>query len=573
MTYERIEAQARSVEIDEALQSQVADPLWMLGRQWQVGEFHGDDAAQPAAVRMRAGSAPLSSVKGAHMDRARRMPDNVPLEALVESTPVERVGMAGMRASAESGRRLLRRLRAAGFGDVADLLADAFPIAMPTHLLGENARAGAAARMLTRGGVDGHGLAAARSDRIGRLLHSIPAERRDAAGEIYRSWRAEQPADRARAWEPQRLEYSFSVAAQTDTGETTLIADEHLGGHLDWYSFDVSGDEARRHGVSRQRLRRHDVTAIPSPVRYHGMPASRWWEFEDGEVHFGDIDAGPNELYSMALAEFATVYSDDWFAVPLRLPRGSLSRVLEIDVIDTMGGVTTIHPTTQVDHERAPDGPRPFRLFELAGDPHIAEKRAPYLLLPPVVATSIRGAPVERVVFARDEGANLAWGVERLVEGPLGRAVDRSEAYRASREPVAAGDDEAQRYGDEIWRYRLESAAPPWWIPFVPERIAPDSPQTMLRRARLSSWDEIDDRRHVGPRGTLLQPTQPMTVFEEEVPRSGAIVERSWQFARTLDGGYVRWLQRSKRNGRGERSSGLRWDILDAERRRPRPED
>ncbi len=566
MTFERIEAHARSVEIDEALQSQVADPLWMLGRQWQVGEFHGDDAAQPAAVRMRAGSTRLVSFKGARMERPAAVPQDVPLEAVIESSPVERVGMAGMRASAEAGRRLMRRFREAGLHDVADRLAEAFPLSMPDHLLGENARAGAAARMLARGGVDGHALGSARADRLGRILRDVPAARRDAAGEIHRAWRSELPADRAEAWEPQRLEYSFSVAAWTDTGEKTLVADEHHGGHLDWYSFDVSGNEDDLHGISRQPLQPHEVTAIPTPVRYHGMPAGRWWEFEDGEVHFGDIDAGPSELYSMALAEFATVYSDDWFYVPLRLQRGTLSRVLQIDVIDTMGGVTTIEPTTQLDHQRAPDGPRPFRLFELAGDPHIAEERAPYLLLPPVVATSMSGAAIERVVFARDEGANLAWGVERLIEGPLGRAIDRGEAFRSrprSGADETSADTEPRRYGEEVWRYRLESAAPPWWIPFIPQRVEPDSPQTILRRARLHSWDDIDDRAHVGPRGTLLQPTSPMTLFEEEVPRSGAIVERSWQFARTVEGGYVRWLQRSKRNGRDERSSGLRWDVLE----------
>ena len=29
---------------DRALRAEVRDPLWMLTRQWQMGEFQGDDA-------------------------------------------------------------------------------------------------------------------------------------------------------------------------------------------------------------------------------------------------------------------------------------------------------------------------------------------------------------------------------------------------------------------------------------------------------------------------------------------------------------------------------------------------
>ena len=567
MTWDRIESQARSVEIDEALQSQIADPLWMLGRQWQVGEFAGDDAAQPAAVKLVAGSTALLTYRGTQMDSPQRIPRGVPLEAVVETTAIVSVGMAGMRASAESGRQLLRRFRNAGLQDVAERFKEAFPLAEPDHLLGTDARPGVASRMLAARAFSGEAAARARGPKLARMLQGIPEERLAKGKDIYQEWRANRSAAHdTDAWEPQRLEYSFSVAAWTDEGEIVLEADEHHGGHLDWYSFDVSHDERKSHGIKKQKLTKHEVTTIPAPVRYNGMPADRWWEFEDGDVHFGDIDAGANDISSMAVAEFATVYSDDWFYVPLRLPVGTLTRTLSVEVTDTMGATTTIDPATQLDYDRQPEGPRPFRLFELAGDDHIEQHRAPWLLLPPVTASSLSGPALERVELARDEGANLAWAIERLIEGPLGRAVDRGDAFHAS-QAIANADTEATskqplRYGDETWRYRLESSSPPWWIPLIPQRIEPGSAQTILRRARMNTWDTHDEI-HVGPKGTLLQPAGPMTIFEEEVPRSGARVERSWQYARTRDGGYLIWMQRSKRNGRGERSSGLRWDILE----------
>jgi hypothetical protein len=54
------------------------------------------------------------------------------------------------------------------------------------------------------------------------------------------------------------------------------------------------------------------------------MPVSRWWEFENGTVHFGDLEAGPADLARLLVAEFATVYADDHFVVPG--PRADVSR-------------------------------------------------------------------------------------------------------------------------------------------------------------------------------------------------------------------------------------------------------
>ncbi|MDB5481421.1 MAG: hypothetical protein JWO83_2474 [Caulobacteraceae bacterium] len=65
------------------------------------------------------------------------------------------------------------------------------------------------------------------------------------------------------------------------------------------------------------------------------------------------------------------------------------------------------------------------------------------------------------------------------------------------------------------------------------------------------------------PRGTLLARdpvTNPNVINEEEILRGGAIVRRTIQQTRTLDGGTVTWSGRQKLNGRGEGSSGLAFD-------------
>ncbi|HEX8852058.1 MAG TPA: PA14 domain-containing protein, partial [Pyrinomonadaceae bacterium] len=59
-TWTRVEPNPRNPKMESSLQAAVADPLWMLARQWQLGEFEGDDAGSPALARFQAECAPLS---------------------------------------------------------------------------------------------------------------------------------------------------------------------------------------------------------------------------------------------------------------------------------------------------------------------------------------------------------------------------------------------------------------------------------------------------------------------------------------------------------------------------------
>ena len=42
--WNRLEGRPRADKFERALRAEVRDPLWMLTRQWQMGEFQGDDA-------------------------------------------------------------------------------------------------------------------------------------------------------------------------------------------------------------------------------------------------------------------------------------------------------------------------------------------------------------------------------------------------------------------------------------------------------------------------------------------------------------------------------------------------
>jgi hypothetical protein len=210
-------------------------------------------------------------------------------------------------------------------------------------------------------------------------------------------------------------------------------------------------------------------------------------------------------------------------------------------------------------------------MFELAGDELTEAHGSPWLLVPPTVLGDLTGAPLERVTLVRDEGANLMWGIERLVEGPAGRSLDRatlaSGGAAGSASAPTSSSAEAPvaplSYADQAWNYRLESKVPPpFWIPFLPERIGPGTAEVRLRRARMQQW-EASDVATPGPHGVVLDARRPCWIREEEVPRSGIRVDRRWRYARGDDGvGHV-WLQLEKTPGRGERSSGVRWDVIE----------
>jgi hypothetical protein len=283
------------------------------------------------------------------------------------------------------------------------------------------------------------------------------------------------------------------------------------------------------------------------------------WEFEDANINFGIVDAGPTDLARMALIEFSLVYGNDWFVVPVRLPVGSVFRATMFTVRDTFGVNTVIGASKNT-------GALPWSVFSLGGS------RVPdgAFFLAPTLVDPLEGAPLEEVALFRDEMANMVWGVERRVQGAAGDAYNRTndEIQRVAQQQVSGPAIDAQLM------YRLATSVPDNWIPFVPvpaEGSTVTNPVIQLQR-RVLMRTELDGSTYVAqPRGILLRSDLSQTpdrepalrIEEEEVPREGAVVTRSFQFGRWFDGRSILWVGKRKRVGRGEGSSGLRFDSTD----------
>src|SRR5688572_9738727 len=82
--WNRLEARPRTTNFNRALKAEVRDPLWMLTKQWQLGEFLGDDAGSPVFAKMYMGKTKLTKYVPAD-GSVQPFDESVPLEAKVEN--------------------------------------------------------------------------------------------------------------------------------------------------------------------------------------------------------------------------------------------------------------------------------------------------------------------------------------------------------------------------------------------------------------------------------------------------------------------------------------------------------
>ncbi|HEX6225533.1 MAG TPA: hypothetical protein VFZ52_14045, partial [Chryseolinea sp.] len=392
-SWNRLEPRPRSSAFERTLKAEIHDPLWMLTRQWQFGEFQGEDTGSAVFAKVQIETTRVTKFKNKN-GAALPFDESIPLETRVERMPV----LYDLRFRARAGQHWLKVL--SSFGEAYNATA---PTVVYDHALMQKAFIEtfrfslpvldrendstllqvAKAKLLSNkeahqaltalAGRSPDGVAWYESVKTGSSV-SIPAAitghpsfnaafgpfMLDAAGEYVRwferSHERPQVGDDS-SWQGSNLEYAFacSMPNKGNIKNTVLEAKEYYEGHLDWYSFDLnlrddgsglsdvdSADEAAN-------VKTEVLTIIPAEARFGGMPNSRWWEFEDGSTDFGNITADTTDIAKILLAEFALMYSNDWFVIPYTVPAGSVSEVKGIIVTDTFGERTLVEPAGQGD--------------------------------------------------------------------------------------------------------------------------------------------------------------------------------------------------------------------------------
>jgi hypothetical protein len=579
MLWNRLEGRPRTTEFDRALRAEVRDPLWLLARQWQFGEFRGEDAGSPVSATFHIQTTRPTRYRPQE-DQAAALPDRQPLEAVVEARPVP-FTIGPHRTSLDlrlaMGRRWMKLMSKCS-SPVQNEIISRWPIPAPDPTSDDDVPLVAhpdvwATLQAVSGRVmDGYELyqhlkggghpydGVSGVDAQQQLLLDAPIAR-------FISWFDDliaQPAGPG-AFDPTRLEHRFAVAAPETGGETVLGAAEYPGGDLDWYAFsyDTSGGPL---GTAGGPMTAGSVTrtVVPGDVRFSGMPNPRWWSFEDGQTDFGAISTDSTDLVKSLFLEFALVFSNDWFLLPCDLAEGTLARVDGVMFTDVFGQRSWIEPAGT----GADDDWQRWSMFNLdvTGTAPAAARLG--IFLPPTVPASA-GPPVEEVLMVRDEAANMVWGIERTVWLATGTPMPGEEAARetlAYRERLHPPADPLPPVA--AISYQAMNTVPENWIPFLPVHVPGDNREIQLQRGAMPRIldGQVPRVAKVRPRTVLLRPGldagQPYFVHEEEVPRVGTRLRLAFHRTRRYDGRPVIWLGTRRATGRGEANSGLDWDRI-----------
>jgi hypothetical protein len=582
--WNRLEGRPRSADFSRSLRAEVRDALWMLSRQWQLGEFAADDAGSPVSTKLHVATSELQGYQ-AGTNAPGPFPAGLPLDAVVERRELP-LAIDGSPIALDlrlaMGRRWLALV--APIGSYADAFRARYGFAPPdpddpadaaicAHPAAWAARAAVAGRALDGGALHAHLAEDPANHAYDGVMGIDPNDYLaldDAAG-VFRAWFADlilqAPADDA--WQPDRLEYRFACSAPVAGGDEVLAAEAFDGSPLDWHSLDVAPAAELPAGAAPPTGTDVLQAGIPVPVTYNGMPNARYWAFEDGRTNFGDVSASTTDLATLLFCEFALVYGNDWFLLPCDLPLGSLAHVRGLRVSTVFGESFWIEPAGADQ-----DWQRRFSLFTFDRTDGAGPSAADGLALLPTSPAVLQGEPLEQVALIRDEMANMVWGVERVVPLADGRGVRGVEAARETRAAyqrlLAGTAPPAAPPPAAPIRYQAMTDVPENWIPFVPAHVDDDNRATQLQRAAMPRILDGDPNPPVPvrPRTSLLRtgldanPPAPYLVHAEEVARAGTQVEQGYRRARWRDGRVVVWFGARRAVGRGEGSSGLAFDRL-----------
>lgn len=601
--WNRLESRPRKEDFDRTLRAEVRDPLWMLCRQWQFGEFKAEDGGSAVQAKVQLDTTRINRY-AARSGPAFAYDDSLPLETKVEREAIfsneKKSQTVDLSMRVRMGRHWLKLLKQFtgknyrdeylkdyAFEDFAEIEDPDVQQELNLAHLQTNRKAWQMFEAVKNRVVDGYKLLAAigsgdHETWVNENVDSDKIEAVLAAVEEFVNWfnriYCQPGTSENTAWAPSYLEYQFACSAPADESgdrKTVLAAEEYQHGHLDWYSFDVEPDDKAMPPdhqdavINEERYKvEKPISFIPTQIEFSGVPNVRWWEFEDRKIDFGNIRTSTSDIAHLMLAEFGLIYGNNWSVLPYNLEVGSLCEIQGIVVTDVFGVRTLIRPAgsgTDEDWQR-------WNMYNLnaVGSEKQSDTR---LFLPPAIGKIQEGKPIEKVILTRDEMANMVWGIEHTIPGVGGNGINGYEAATDLTNYLQPDSESTQseqvEKTDAKIQYKLGTSVPENWIPFIPVLDVEGPPGSIrLQRAAMPRLSDKIPGTVVQPRGTIFRPDldllepHPYFVNEEEVPRVGIIVTRSFQRTRWFEGKVYTWVGRRKQTGRGEGSSGLEFDQI-----------
>ncbi len=562
--YSRLEPRARTEDFTRSLRAEIRDPLWMLTRQWQMGELEAEDAGSAIDARLL--------TTQAHVDRVallgnsgRQYNSGMPLETMVEQERVPfthalkvQVGQHFLKLHppairAASAAKYLAKFRFAQNQEDEDELrgqVDGLNLYTATksrdidgEQLFEEIKKGKATFFTTVGIAPGPDQAA-----VGRAVDQL----RQWYGRQY----AQPQNEKESAWDPHRLTYGFKAAApRPEGGQFVLDAGSYHEGRLDWYSFEIDprGDPVSTDNpvVPAAEEPQKPISFLPAPATFKGMPNPRFWEMEDRQINFGNLNAKTTDQLLLLFAELGLIYGNDWFVIPYSMPVNTLCEIKGLVITDVFGDRTLV----QAADEGEDNNWQRWSMFNLSNKDEIGHYNRQFFL-PAALTQTLESEPIEQVNFTRDEMANLVWAIEERIPDATGAGINGNDAADKTgvQPPLIAGSTASIRY-------LLGTTVPENWIPFLPVHKPGSVQDIMFQRAAMP---KLGKKGVIKAKGIMLKEVKsPYYVNEEEVPSAGSLIRRSWQRTRWYDGRTFLWIGRQRETGRGQGSSNLKFDQIE----------
>ena len=565
--YNRLEPRARTEDFARSLRAEVRDPLWMLTRQWQMGELEAQDAGSAIDARLLTSQSQIDRVSlgGAN---AQPYDENIPLETVVERETValddDRLAAFPHALKVQIAHFFLKLHSDALRTTYEEKYRSAFSIA-PNQ---EDSFRGQpdALNVYTatrRRDFDGQQLFHAIADGTFNTKAGIANADRAKIGEYtsaltgWFSRQYSQPG--SNAWDPQRLTYSLQAAAtRPDGSQLVLDASHYNEGRLDWYSFEIEPNASIAVNDNNEpapaQQPQQPISFIPTAATFRGMPNPRFWEMENRQVNFGQLDAKTTDTLLLTFAELGLIYGNDWFVIPYSMEANTLCEVRALVVTDVFGERTLIRAADEGEENNW----QRWSMFNLSNLNELGSYNRQFFL-PATITSTLESDPLEQVNYTRDEMTNMVWAVEEVIPDGNGKGISGYDAAdRFGVEPPPIGASTANI------RYVLGTTVPENWIPFLPVHQAGSNQSIQFRRAAMPKLG-VPPTEVVRPKGLLLTEVRKRYyINEEEIPAAGTLVRRSYQRARWYNGRTYVWIGRYRETGRGEASSDLRFDQIEA---------
>jgi hypothetical protein len=569
LAWNRLEGRPRTQNMDRALNCETYDPLWFFTRQWQFGEFKGEDCGSAISARVHYQATKPSHFIADSGNDMQPIDENFHFPSRVQRLTVR----LNIQQKAHLGLHFLNQLRALLTTDANPLTL--VPPAVISAFIGQytfQLNSWEENEPDTEGWEEQTARLKAHADKeyirtVNLYKNKIPDGQKvyqaiiDNSPEFdllfgglemasildlkqkYKNWVEDlyptlnnETTDGN--WNDTSMDYAFQMAypgmnAELNSTEAVIFGNKHYAdAQPDWHSADyLAKSDAPQHQVAdiNDYIRQESFCVIPNAAKFEGMPAKRWWEMENAKINLGNLDSDMSEVVKQIIAEFTLVYSNDWLSIPFRRKEMEIAKVNGILVKDVFGEYTfvrnslmeTLNTTDFSAHDDIPENYE-WNLFH-----HSLEFNPSHLTTPDGIGNSmtnsflmgsaravVTGDPLEKIEFIRDEMDNRVWAVESVVASKVSGGkpgINHSSEIKQYLESRIGNIPELE--SDAAMQYSIGNSIEEHYIPFIPVRNTTNNPfdgpfasrSIALQRAWLPRINAQGVESRIRPRTAMLR--------------------------------------------------------------------